>query len=137
MRAERTSFAASLLAQRPLCLALTAAAAAHLIVTAAGLPGWICPWKAATGIPCPGCGLTRATIRFARGDFAEALRLHPFAPIAVTGIALIVTAAILPTPMRDRLVRGVARLDPRGFTSAILLVSLLAVWLAKLALDFK
>ena len=137
MPAERTSFAASLLAQRPLCLALTAAAAAHLAANAVGLPGWVCPWKAATGIPCPGCGLTRATIRLARGEFGEAMHLHPFAPVAMTGIVLILAAAVGPAPLRSRLVQGVARLDPGGLTSKLLLLALLAFWLVKLALDFR
>jgi hypothetical protein len=137
MPAERTSFAASLLAQRPLCLALTAAAVAHLAANAVGLPGWVCPWKAATGIPCPGCGLTRATIHLVRGDVAGALHLHPFAPVAVAGIALIVAAAILPAPPRNRLVQAVARVDPGGLTSMVLLAALIAVWLLKLALDFR
>lgn len=29
-----------------------------------------------TGIPCPGCGMTRAVLALLRGDFAGALRLH-------------------------------------------------------------
>lgn len=137
MPAERTSFAASLLAQRPLCLALTAAAAAHLAANAVGLPGWVCPWKAATGIPCPGCGLTRATLRLMRGEWTEAMHLHPFAPVAVVGIALVVGAAILPAPLRDRLVNAVAGLDPKGLTSQWLFLALLGFWLVKLALDFR
>ena len=29
------------------------------------------------GFPCPGCGLTRATLALVHGDFAGALHLHP------------------------------------------------------------
>jgi len=29
------------------------------------------------GIPCPGCGLTRAWLSFFHGDFLKALRWHP------------------------------------------------------------
>ena len=37
----------------------------------------ICPMASVLGLPCPGCGLTRATIALARGDLREALHLHP------------------------------------------------------------
>ena len=37
----------------------------------------ICPSKLIYHIPCPGCGLTRATICFHRGDIEEALLYNP------------------------------------------------------------
>lgn len=40
-----------------------------------------CLFKLAVGAPCPGCGLTRATIALLRLDFAEVWRLHPLAPL--------------------------------------------------------
>lgn len=38
----------------------------------------LCPMVVITGLPCPGCGLTRAGIRLLRLDFAGAFRIHPF-----------------------------------------------------------
>ena len=35
-----------------------------------------CPLLRLTGIPCPGCGMTRAVLALLRGDFAGALQLH-------------------------------------------------------------
>ena len=37
----------------------------------------ICPFYHLTGIPCPGCGLTRATIAILNGEFHNALLLNP------------------------------------------------------------
>jgi hypothetical protein len=37
----------------------------------------VCPTATFLGIPCPGCGLTRATLALFRGDFSTALRFHP------------------------------------------------------------
>ena len=37
----------------------------------------VCPTALFLGVPCPGCGLTRATLALLRGDFATALHLHP------------------------------------------------------------
>lgn len=45
------------------------------------LPGWGCPFLAITGIPCPGCFLTRATSAALTGRFAESIELHLFGPI--------------------------------------------------------
>jgi hypothetical protein len=38
-------------------------------------------------LPCPFCGLTRATARLARGDWAGAIRYHPLAPLLALQIA--------------------------------------------------
>jgi hypothetical protein len=37
----------------------------------------ICPTAGLLGLPCPGCGLTRATLLLFQGEFAAALALHP------------------------------------------------------------
>ena len=36
-----------------------------------------CPIKSTTGIPCPGCGLTRGCMALLRLDFREAFRCNP------------------------------------------------------------
>jgi len=37
----------------------------------------LCPMAKVVHQPCPGCGLTRATLELAHGDFAAAFALHP------------------------------------------------------------
>ncbi len=62
---------------------LTVAAA---IVSAAALlsvSGIGCPIRFLFGIPCPGCGTTRACAAALHGDFAEAFRWHPLFIVAV------------------------------------------------------
>ncbi len=41
----------------------------------------VCPMAALTGRPCPGCGLTRATLALLHGHLVEGLRFHPLAPL--------------------------------------------------------
>lgn len=41
----------------------------------------ICPSKIMLGVPCPGCGLTRATEALFQGDLLGMLVYHPLAPI--------------------------------------------------------
>ena len=35
-----------------------------------------CPIQRLTGIPCPGCGMTRAVLALLQGDLPRALQLH-------------------------------------------------------------
>ncbi len=47
-----------------------------LLLAAVGLL-FGCPVKRITGLPCPGCGMTRACLSLLRLDFAAAVRWHP------------------------------------------------------------
>jgi uncharacterized protein DUF2752 len=61
---------------------------------------WRCPIAELFGLPCPGCGLTRAASALLRGDFAGAIRLHPLTPLVVPLAAVMVSREAL------RFVRG-------------------------------
>ncbi len=50
--------------------------AAACLLTPDGLTT-VCPFRLATGLPCPACGSTRAAAAILRGNFGEALRLNP------------------------------------------------------------
>ncbi len=39
--------------------------------------GWPCVIRWVTGVPCPGCGLSRACLAVLRLDFGAAFRYHP------------------------------------------------------------
>ncbi|MGC6482808.1 MAG: DUF2752 domain-containing protein [Synechococcus sp.] len=49
------------------------------------LPGWECPFLAITGIPCPGCYLTRATSAALNLQWQQSVDLHAFGPIVAAG----------------------------------------------------
>jgi hypothetical protein len=58
----------------------------------------VCSFRARTGVPCLGCGGTRALELAARGRVGEALRLNPlgaWAGLALWGTALVSVAALL------------------------------------------
>ena len=44
------------------------------------LPGYSCPIRHATGMPCPSCFLTRSICASLGGDFLNAFKIHLFGP---------------------------------------------------------
>jgi hypothetical protein len=71
----------------------------------------ICPFRRLTGLPCPGCGLTRSWVYLAHGWWRESLAAHPFGIVAVVAAAALVVAVVValvrrtPPPDLDALVR--------------------------------
>lgn len=54
-------------------------------------PG-LCNFRRWTGLPCPGCGLTRAFVHMAHGHVADAFAANAFGPMLFVVAALIVGA---------------------------------------------
>src|SRR5215210_577835 len=92
---------AALLRDRRLSLGLMGVAAAQVAAVWAGVGGWPCPLKGALGIPCPGCGLTRASVALLRGEFAASFAAHAFAPVLLLGLAALAVAGFLPAARRE------------------------------------
>jgi len=106
----------------------------------------LCPLAGSFGIPCPGCGLTRATLALLRGDLHAALHFHPLVFILTplfVGFMLAAmleflrgpVAAPLETASAPRRVRIRFALPPRVTTAgaALLLAVTLAIWLLRFA----
>ena len=45
--------------------------------------GGTCPIRLVFGIPCPGCGVTRALVLLVKGDFVGAFKMHPFVYVVI------------------------------------------------------
>lgn len=52
------------------------------------VPFLVCPFKYLTGIPCPGCGLTRSFIAIVRGDWSQAIAQNLFGPVVFACFAI-------------------------------------------------
>lgn len=111
-------------------LAVVAALGGGLFtVLVSGLVG--CQFAIITGGPCPGCGLTRATLAIARGDLGAAFALQPF--------------AFLVSPLFAACALGLARLYVTGTpwkasgplrvwmgpVFAVLMLAMVAFWAAR------
>lgn len=88
-----------------------------------------CPTAGLLGVPCPGCGLTRAALAAASGHFAEALRIHPLVGLVGPVYLLVVGVPIF------EYVAGVSLPRPRRSVENPLLLALAAslvlVWAAR------
>jgi hypothetical protein len=51
----------------------------------------LCPFRLGSGIPCPGCGLTRAFSFMAHGEFEAALQFNALAPLVALYLAAVWT----------------------------------------------
>lgn len=58
----------------------------------------LCPSAGMLGLPCPGCGLTRATLLLLQGDVRQALALHPLviplAPIYLGALGVLLVELV-------------------------------------------
>lgn len=112
-------------------------ALALLIIAAVSPPDGLgliaCPFRAATGLPCPGCGVTRSVTLLLRGRVSESWEMHPFGlPI------LFVLVTIIGVGLMARRRRAWMRLQPRVLrlgaraAMAVLLLSMACLWLWRL-----
>lgn len=122
----------SLFQDRKVALIVLGSTALLLVLFAVGVPPWTCPLLHATGIPCPGCGLTRATLLLLRGDFRASLTYHAFAPVFLIGFCFIGAAGLFPERARLSFIEKLVSVERRTGIVAILLVALILYWLARL-----
>jgi len=97
------------------------------------LPGVVlCPFRALTGIPCPGCGMTRAFCSIGHGDVSGAFGYNALAPF-VFAAALLVWAHALATVLKLAPARAaLERLKPTHRAACVMLAVTLAWWAVRL-----
>src|SRR2546428_7570 len=72
----------------------------------------VCWLRSATGIPCPGCGLTRSLSCGLRGMFTESWHYHPMGFVVLALFVTIAAASVVPGIHNylNRLIESKARL---------------------------
>lgn len=61
----------------------------------------LCPFRLATGLPCPGCGLTRSWVFVVHGRWGDSLVANPFGIVALA-VALVFIVATGRAVLRRR-----------------------------------
>ena len=62
----------------------------------------LCYVKSLTGLPCPGCGLTRSVLHTSHGDPLAALAYNPFGPLILAMFSLSVSSLLWPKRWKER-----------------------------------
>lgn len=71
----------------------------------------LCPFRRVTGLPCPGCGLTRSWVYGAHGWWGESFNAHPFGLLLLAAVLALGVAVVrsqvrrVAAPDLDRVVR--------------------------------
>lgn len=126
------AIATAVLRDRRLALAVFGFGALNVALFVLHLPTWQCPLLHTTGVPCPGCGLTRAIALLLRGEWRASLTMHAFAPIFVVGLAMIGLGALLPSHRRQAFIGWIQKLEQRTGITTLLVAALFLYWLVRL-----
>ena len=110
---------------------------AQVVAVRFGWPAIPCVLHAATGIPCPGCGLSRAGAALLHGDVVAATRWNALWPLAVLVVSLVVAGAVLPATARTQLASAVSWAESRRGVSAAVLALVLGYWIFRLATGWR
>jgi uncharacterized protein DUF2752 len=79
-----------------------------LVLLAAALPSHgagvpLCLFRSVTGLPCPGCGLTRSFSCILHGDFARGYDYHPFGYVLLPLFIMAAFTLFIPSVYRSKL----------------------------------
>ena len=93
------------------------------------LPGWSCPIRHLTGVPCPGCFLTRSVALSLSGRLGSALEWHVLGPPAAAALVFWSISSL----------RAGTIVRPRGFSRWLMVFSVAAVmvWGLRLLLQYR
>jgi hypothetical protein len=92
----------------------------------------LCPFRALTGLPCPGCGMTRAFCAIAHGHLFKAIGFNAISPIAFLG-AVFAWATALATVANFQTIRStLLRLIPGETLSRFIFGGVMVWWALRL-----
>jgi hypothetical protein len=113
-------------------IALVGATGLHIALVSLNLPSWECPIFRLTGIPCPGCGLSRATMLLLKGELSGSLRFHAFAPVFLFAIVALILSVVLPKSILQPAIARAELIERNTGLTVLILGGLILYWLARL-----
>ena len=107
-------FATALIANARLGRAMIIGSFAYGILALLPIPIFSCPWKSCTGLPCPGCGMTRSVMALLKGDIALSLKENALTLVILLFFLVVAVGVSLPGKKRIILIRHLGAWENRS-----------------------
>lgn len=113
---------------RVILIACAVLGAGHML----GYALWPCVFAQITGLPCPGCGMTRAVAALLRGDWSAAMHFHPFAPVFSIFGVLLAVSAMAGLRVRKALAARVSLIEEKSGATTLLMIAVIIFGLLRM-----
>jgi len=123
------------LQNRRAVLLVCGSVALYLILSLMGYRFWLCPIYSATGIHCPGCGLTQAVHELIHGHWYAGIQQHAFAPVFVVGFVVVTFISLLPENLNRKCVSLIETIERHSGFFFFLMVLLVLYWFVRLGIE--
>lgn len=92
----------------------------------------ICPFRAVTGLLCPGCGMTRAFCALGHGELMRAIHFNALSPLLYLALLVIWVGALATLLNLSSVSSALMRLRPNASVSVAILAAVLIWWAVRL-----
>jgi hypothetical protein len=122
----------NILQNRWLVFLLVSIYVVFVVLSSLGYDVWHCPIRTALGVPCPGCGLSSATICLFQGNLKAAFSQHAFSVVFFIGLILATGVSLLPSSKNKIAINWINQFERRTGLFTYLMLALIIYWIMRL-----
>lgn len=93
----------------------------------------LCPFRALTGLLCPGCGMTRAFCAIGHGELSRAVHFNALSPLLYLSFIIVWIGAAATLLKLRRVSSAINHLRPNATVSILILALTMVWWAVRLA----
>lgn len=123
---------ATMIRSRAIAAAIGAVLVLQLLSVVVKINAMPCPMLEATGVPCPGCGLTRGAVATLHLDWAALLHYNAFGPLALLAVVIVLIGALLPGRSREAFATRIAWVERHTGITNLCFLALWIYWVVRM-----